>query len=257
MEERNKAIFGCVFFLVLILFIGIGGYIYTFNNDKHKEINNENEIIEKNKKDKDKEYIYYVNEITVSEKLNIVYKNPIINLNNSLSDAIYNEISTENDKYYNEIKKISQTSNDTGKEIAFDTDDIYSATIRDYENFEYENYITLLITDSLYDCFSGVYDYPIIKSYIFDVEKNERISNIDILEKYGITMSEVKDKIRTKLQEDQTVEGDIEVIKIDETIENLSNDNTYGIYMDDTGNLFIKYVVKSNQINYNESMLIS
>lgn len=257
MEERNKAIFGCVFFLVLILFIGIGGYIYTFNNDKHKEINNENEIIEKNKKDKDKEYIYYVSEITVSEKLNIVYKNPIINLNNSLSDAIYNEISTENDKYYNEIKKISQTSNDTGKEIAFDTDDIYSATIRDYENFEYENYITLLITDSLYDCFSGVYDYPIIKSYIFDVEKNERISNIDILEKYGITMSEVKDKIRTKLQEDQTVEGDIEVIKIDETIENLSNDNTYGIYMDDTGNLFIKYVVKSNQINYNESMLIS
>lgn len=257
MEEKNKAIFGCVFFLVLILFIGIGGYIYTFNSDKHKEISNESKITDEYKKDKEKDYIYYTNEITVSEKLNIVYKNPVINLDNSLSDAIYNEISAENDKYYNEIKKISQTSNDTGKEIAFDTDDIYSATIRDYENFEYENYVTLVVTDSLYDCFSGVHDYPMIKSYIFDVEKNERISNIDILEKYGITLSEVKDKIRTKLQEDQTVDGEVEVIKIDETIDNLSNDNTYGIYIDDTGNLFIKYVVKSNQINYNESMLIS
>ena len=90
-----------------------------------------------------------------------------------------------------------------------------------------------------------------------DVEKNERVSNIDILEKYDITLSEVKDKIRTKLQEDQSVDGEVEVIKIDETIDNLSNDNTYGLYIDDAGSLFIKYVVKSNQINYNESMLIS
>ena len=257
MEEKNKAIFGCVFFLILILFIGIGGYIYTFNNDKHKEVNNEERILSENKKDKDKDFIYYTNEKTISEKLNIVYKDPIINLDNSLSDAIYNEISKENEQYYNEIKKISETTNDTGKEIAFDTDDIYSATIRDYENFEYENYVTLVVTDSSYDCFSGVHDYPMIKSYIFDVEKNERISNLDILEKYDITLSEVKDKIRAKLQEDQSVDGEVEVIKIDETIDNLSNDNTYGLYIDDMGKLFIKYVVKSNQINYNESMLIS
>ena len=33
MEEKNKAIFGCTVFILLILAIGIGGYVYTFKNE--------------------------------------------------------------------------------------------------------------------------------------------------------------------------------------------------------------------------------
>ena len=40
---------------------------------------------------------------------------------------------------------------------------------------------------------------------------------IDILSKYNITISEVKEKIREKLQNDQTVIDEVESIKIDET----------------------------------------
>ena len=258
MEEKNKAIFGCIVFILLILVIGIGGYIYTFKNHKHQNTNKIQEIdLNINKKDVNKDYIYYIDEIVVSENLNLVYKNPVINLDNTQVEAINNELRNENDNYYNSIRKISETTNDTGKEIAFEIDDIYSATIRDYENYKYENYISLMVTDSLYDCFTGIYDYSLIKSYIFETTTNERISNIDILSKYNITISEVKEKIREKLQNDQTVIDEVESIKIDETIENLSNDNSYGLYIDESGNLVIKYVVKSNQINYNESMIIS
>ncbi len=258
MEEKNKAIFGCTVFILLILAIGIGGYVYTFKNTKHIDQNNaEEKIVNLNKKDKEKDYIYYEEEKVVSDTIHLVYKNPVINLNNSQADAIYNEIKNENDNYYNNIKKISETSNDTGKEISFNTDDIYSATIRDYENYEYSDYISLMITDSLYDCFSGVYDYNLIKSYIFDTTINERVSNIDILSKYNTSLSEVKEKIREKLESDQTIIEGVESIKIEETINNLSNDNSYGLYIDNSGNLIIKYIVKSNQINYNESMIIS
>ena len=113
--------------------------------------------------------------------------------------------------------------------------------------------MSLVISDSIYDCFKGIYDYTNVKSYIFDTKNNERVSNVDILNKNNKTMTEVKDKIRKKLEKD--VIND-ENIKIDETIENLSNEDSYGLYIDDDGNLFIKYVVKSNNLNYNESMMI-
>lgn len=257
MEEKNRTIIGCIAFLLLILVIGIGGYLYTFKNDKHKEtIKKENKITDEYKKDKNKDYIYYTDEKVISEELNLIYKNPIINLNNSQTNAIYNELSEENETYYNNIQKISETENPTGEEIAFNTDDIFSATIRDYENYEYKNYITLVVTDSSYDCFKGIHDYTSIKSYLFDVSKNERISNIDVLELYNTSLSEIKEKIKIELQENQEIIDGIENIKIDETIENLSNNNSYGLYIDNSGNLIIKYIVKSNQMNYNEVMII-
>lgn len=257
MEEKNKAIVGCIVFLILILFIGIGGYIYTFKSDKHENsIIKENTITDEYKKDKNQAYIYYIEEETISDSLGIKYQNPIINLVNSQANAIYNEIKKENDNYKNEIKKISNTENTTGQEIVYNNDDIYSATIRNYEDYEYNNYISLIITDLNYDCFKGPNDTLNIKSYIFDVTSNERISSLDLLSKFDLTLASVKEKITDKLKEEQTIENDEEVIKIDDTIENLNNDNTYALYIDNNGKLVIKYIVKSNQIDYNESMIL-
>lgn len=259
MEEKNKAIVGSIVFIILILTLAIGGYIYAFKSDNHqtdKELQ-EKKIME-NKKDTSKDFIYYDNLVELSNTLGITYKDAIINLNNTQAFAINSELKSEREEYYNTVKKISETTNDTGNEILYDTDDIYSATIRDYQNYIFDNYISLVVSDSLYDCFKGVYDYTKIKSYIFDVDANERVSNIDILNKYDTNISEVKERIKKKLESDQTVsEEGIESIKIDETIENLSNDNSYGLYVDDDGNLIIKYIVKSNNLNYNESMIIN
>jgi hypothetical protein len=255
MEEKNKAIIGCILFLLFILIIGVGGYIYTFKNDNHKTVNNkENTLANVYKKDATKDYIYYEDENIISEELNLIYKNPVINLDNSQADAIYNELAKENENYANNVKKISQTTNDTGQEIAYNTDDIYSATIREYEDYEYASYVSLVVSDSLYDCFKGVYDYTSIKSYIFDTFKNQRVSNIDILSNYDITLADVKEQIKERLENEITDEN---TINIDETIENLSNDNSYGLYIDNDGSLGIIFIVKSEQMNYNETMIIS
>lgn len=257
MEERNKAVVGGILFLLLILFIGIGGYIYTFKNNKHKEITTKTDnITDEYKKDKTKDYIYYTDENVISNDLQIVYKTPVINLYNTQTNAISSELSKENEKMISDIKKISQTENTTGNEITFNTDDIYSATYRIYEDYKYNEYVSLVITDVYYDCFKGINDYPNIKSYIFDVKNNERISNLDILSEYNITLSQVKEKIENKLNQDQTIDNEVETIKIDETLNNI-NDGNYGLYIDNTGNLVIKYIVKSNQMNYNEIMIIN
>lgn len=257
MEEKNKAVIGGILFLLLILFIGVGGYIYTFKNNKHKEIINKIDVItDEYKKDKTKEYIYYTDENVISKELQIVYKTPVINLYNTQTNAIANELAQDNEKMISEIKKISTTENTTGNEITFNTDDIYSATYRNYEDYQYNEYISLVITDVYYDCFKGINDYPNIKSYIFDVKNNERISNLDILSKYNITLTDLKEKIKNKLNEEQTVDNEVETIKIEETINNI-DDGNYGLYVDNTGNLVIKYIVKSNQMNYNEIMIIN
>ena len=254
MEEKNKAIFGCIVFVLLVLTIGIGGYYYTFKSDDHKTSDeHEQEIMSENKKKKDKEFLYFTNEKEVSKTLGITYKNPVINLDNVQAEAITNQIKEENEKLFNDVKKISETKNDTGNEIVYNTDDVYSATIREYQFYTYENYMSLVISDSLYDCFKGIYEYSNVKSYMFDTKNNERISNVDILNKKSKTLTDVKDTIRKKLEKDKI---NNESIKVDETIDNLSNDDTYGLYIDEDGKLFIKFVVKSDNLNYNESMMI-
>ena len=258
MEEKSKAIIGCVLFFVIILVIGIGGYIYAFKNDDHKTTKElEEAAILENKKEEDKDFIYFENEKKVSETLGIIYKDAVINLDNNQATAINNEIKTENEELFNSVKKISETENDTGNEIKDDTDDIYSATIREYQTYKYGNYISLVISDSSYDCFKGVYDHTSIKSYIFDINTNERVSNIDILAKHNTSFSEVKNKIKEKIEEIPKDGEESNGIKIDETIENLANDNSYGLYLDESGDLIIKYIVKSDNLNYNENMIIN
>ena len=56
MEEKNKAVIGGILFLLLILCIGVGGYIYTFKNNKHKEIINKTDVIT----DEYKNYIDFI-----------------------------------------------------------------------------------------------------------------------------------------------------------------------------------------------------
>ena len=257
MEEQNKAIAGCIIFLVLILIIGVGGYFYAFRGTNHQSSTKETKESYEYKIDKKKDYIYYENENVVSQDLSLIYKDPIINLNNLQAKEISEELANENNAYLSEIKKISETQNDTGQEIVFDTGDIYSAIIRDYENYEYEQYISLVVTDSLYDCFQGIYNIKQIKSYIFNVKNNKKISNIDLLDMFSTNFTEVKNKIREQLEKEQTEYEEETIIDIEKTIENMSNESNYGLYIDQSGNLIIKYIVQTNKINYNESMIIS
>ena len=254
MEERNKAIIGSILFVILILTLAIGGYFYTFKNDKHKTKDELKEkTIEANKKDDKKDFIYYENERKVSTTLGITYRDVVINLDNKQATAINNEIKKENEKLYKNVKKISETDIDEEQEKLYDTDDIYSATIREYQTYKYNDYISLIISDSEYNCFKGIYDHTNIQGYIFDVSKNERISDVDIMTKYNTSLSEVKELIEEKLEDDQTTKEDgTKNIKIEETLKELS----YGLYIDENGKLNIKYVVKSNNINYNDSIVI-
>ena len=72
--------------------------------------------------------------------------------------------------------------------------------------------------------------------------------------KYNTSLSEVKELIEEKLEDNQTTKEDgTKTIKIDETLKDLS----YGLYIDNNGKLNVKYVVKSNNLNYNDSVIIN
>lgn len=257
MEERNKAIVGCIVFGILILALGIGGYIVAFGNDNHKTKEQlQQEDIVKNKIDASKEYIYFEEEKVISNDLNIVYKNPIINLSNTSAKAVNEELKSENNELLNSVKKISETQNDTEKEIVYNTDDIYSATIRDYESYEYNEYASLVVSTKEYDCFDGLSNDAKFKSYVFDTKKNERVSNMDLFLKYDVTINNIKEQIKEKLSKEQiTNEDGTETLKIDETLEGITNNN-YALYIDNDGVLVLKYIVKSNNLDYNDNIEI-
>ena len=257
MEERNKAIAGCIIFAALILILGVGGYIYAFKIGKHntKEIIQTQEIVD-NKINSDKEYVYFENERVVSDTLNIVYRDVVVNLDNASAKEFNDNIVSENTELYKGIKKISDQQIEEGKEVAYDTDDIYSAILRDYATYTYKDYISVVISDKEYNCFDGLSKKEDIKAYVFDKEKNQKISNVALLMEYNTSVDKVKEEIKNKLDEKQTEdeEGN-KVLKIDETLKSIT-DGDYAVYVDNNGSLIIKYIVKSNDIDYNDSIEI-
>ena len=251
MEERLKSKIGFLLFFLIVIFLSIGGYFYMkYSINEKKEIESKKEEERINYKiDKDKEYIYYINESTLSEGAEIDYKDVVINLD--VAKSINESLEKENKMYKENIKYISDHKDEIlSDDLIVDNDNIYSMTFRNYMNSEFGKYISLVVNEYNYSCFGASVTFNRSVSYVFNVEKNELLSDDDLLNMYSTNMDIVKEKVRNYLTSKQSIIDEIEVIKIDETIDNLE----YSLFIDEYGKLSISFLVKTTQVDYNEIM---
>jgi len=257
MIESKNNIIGSILFVILVLFLGIGGFFFTkhVTKDDDTTINKveESKITEEHKIDKEKDYIYFTDEKFISMEPDITYKDVVINL--KTAETINRTLKNELNEIRNSVKYIKDNKLDPTREIMYE-DEIYSASERNYENFEYKEYVSLLVKDYDFNCYDGSL-LKKISSYVFNVSTGKLLLTNDLMDMYHINMDEVKISIREKLEKDQIIEEELELIKIDETINGLDNQANYALYIDKYGDLNISYIVKTNQVDYNENMKLS
>ena len=254
MEENFKNGLGVCVFIIILLTLSIGGYFFTkqiINEPEQKDVKDQKESEVNHKIDKNNDYIYFKNEEVISEGAEIYYKDVVINLD---TQTVLNEsLEKENKIYKNNIKYISDMNLITNEIINYNNDNLYALNFREYKTYEFEKYVSLVITDYNYSCFD-LTTFNKTKSYVFNTETGELLSEDDILKIYNVNLSTIKEKIKTYLISKQSTENEVELIKIDETINDFNN---YSLYINEYGRLYISYLVKTTEVDYNEIMEVN
>ena len=241
-EERN---FGSILlFVIIILAIAIGGYYLIHNNNNQQEQPPQEEIqtITNNiKKDNNKEYIYFTNEQTLSDKLELIYKDINININSDEATNLEQELNTKMSNIKNKVIKYSDTTQEIPVELI--TDNIYQAEMIDYTFNATSKYLCLITNNYTYTAGTaesgrGIQD-SIIKYYVFDLKDGHILTTKDILNKEKLTDQEIRGKIREYLNNTENVD-------IDTTLS-----GEYQLGINNKGNILINIIVKTNDIDYN------
>ncbi len=255
-NDSNYVGFGLFFFLIVIIILVSSTILFLNTRSKNQEkvLNESNEVVvsDKNKVDKNKDFVYFTEEEVISDALNIIYKVPIINLDSEDAKTINNEIK----EYASNIKNTLEKGNET-KCPTNESTDIYKTNYLDYAVYTYEEYVTLLLRESTYSCTDGFSTSSKVKSYTFDVLSGKLLSFDALLTKYNTTLTKVVEQIRSNLNKEQTIIDGVSTIKIEETINSLKEQSTYVIYVDEFGDLILNYVVKTSSVDYNDTITIN
>lgn len=252
MEENFKNKLGFWTFFFIVAFLAIGGYFFTdyiLNNkieDKTKD-NKKEQIDYKIAKDKD--FVYFTNEESIIDEdgAEVYYKDVIINIKGQ--ENITEILEKENKIYKNNIKYLDDMELLSDELITYNYNNIYALTFREYKVYEYNNYVSLVIDDHNYSCFD-LNTFISTKSYIFNTNKGKLLTDEEVLSLYNLTINDVKNKIRDKLNNTQEMVDEVELIKIEDTINNLN----YSLYINEYGRLYVSFLVKTTQVDYNEVM---
>lgn len=255
-NDSNYLGFGLFFFLIVLIILVCSMLLFlnVRNKNQEKIVTDTNEVVvsDKNKKDKSKDFIYFIDEEIMSEELNLVYKMPVINLNSEDANRINEEIKS----YATQIKGTLEKG-DPSKCYYEEPNDIFKTDYLDYAVYTYQEYVTLLIRESNYSCQNGFSSSSKVKSYTFDVLSGHLLSMDALLSKYDMTLTKVLEQIREHLNNEQTIVDGIPNIKIEETINDLKSQETYVIYIDEYGDLILNYVVKTTSLDYNDTITIN
>lgn len=252
MEENFKNKLGFWMFFVIVLFLAVGGYFFTdyiLNVKEEVSKNNKKEEKINYKIDEEKDYIYFQNEKSIIDEddVEVYYKDVIINIKGQ--ENITEILENENKKYQGNIKYLSDMELLSEDIITYNYNNIYALTFREYKVYEYNNYVSLVIDNHNYSCFD-LNSFASTKSYVFDISEGKLLTNEEVLNLYDVNMNHIINKIKEKLTNDQQVVDEVELIKIDETI----NDLNYSLYINEYGRLYISFLVKTTQVDYNEIM---
>lgn len=243
MEKHNGikfAIFG-----IILLAIIIGGFVLMMksmpDSDKKTKKKEETKLVDI-RKNKKKDYIYFKNVESLNDHLAIEYKDIVLNFdNNTLLEKEQND----------ETKELRKTFKQEDVEDA-EYDGLVSAKYKIFEINEYENYLSLIIDYFSFDKETlGTYEKTL--TYVFNKETGALYSEEDLLQLFGLAKEDVLNKIKeyvdaqSKLKEEQEID-------VDKTMENIKSLN---LYVDKIGRLSTSIIVKSDQKDYNDVIILN
>ena len=231
-NTRNK--FGVIVLGIILLFFIVGGYFFMDymlkTPDKDKKNNKQEPEVVDLRINKSKDYIYYDNETEIID--DIFKRDVIINIGGYeiINDTLHSELESINS---NQVRV-------TTEEIPEGTtceNDLYSFSYRDYEIMEYGDYKSLVIKD---------YDY-----------NGKNLTNEELLTKFNLNEDNILEQVKKRLEDTQILDEDVQVIDVDGTLNDIKN-STYGtnkaLSISKNGKLMLNFIVKSNKINYNDSI---
>lgn len=250
--DNTKNKIGVIFLIIVLLLFIVGGYFFmeymlkTPNKTKSTRKDQEITDIRINKK---KDYIYFEN---TTEIINDIFK----------QDVIFNIKGLENynNTLHNELEELSKNevkvTNEEIPEGITCENDLYSFTYRDYDLIEYGDYKSLIIKDYAYNCVNSSIPKN-VKSYVIDIKNGNIISNDELLKKYNVSEESIIEQVKKRLEDTQILDEEVQIIDIDGTLNEVKS-GTYGINkalsVSKNGKLMINFIVKSNKINYNDSI---
>lgn len=245
--ENSKI--GFSIFGIFVIAIIIGGFYFMKQSDNKENTNTFNKESVKEKEidirlDNTKDYIYFTDSDVFSEELNIDYRT--INFNFDDKNNIAEKLNNENDK----LKATLKIDND------LDDDDQYnkleSAKYNIYEVYMFDKYISLVIDYYEFDR-DDIISYLYSKTYVFDKNTGSLITEDDLLKEFNLSKSDALDKIKDYVKDQDILKDDIE-LDADATISNIDE---LAVYVDKIGRLTVSVVVKNNQKDYNENIIIN
>ena len=257
--DNTKNIFGLIIFIIILLVFVVGGYFlmdYMLNDYKGNTTNKDNGVTELKEVriDTTKDYIYYENITDILHEEHISKEDVVINVKG---------FESVNEKLKEEL--VSLSSNQVLIADAQLTDDttcmqnkegLYSFNYREYNDTQFGDYISLVINDFSYKCTTGS-RIENIKSYVINKNSGEEITEDTLLNEFNITEDAIIDAIRKRLNDTQVLDEGEQVIDIEGTINDIKNgeyNKVKALSISKNGKLVINFIVKSNRINYNDSI---
>lgn len=252
--DNTKNVIGLTIFIIILLLFSIGGYFFmnymlddfSKRDDKDSGITELKEI----RIDPKKDYIYYENTVDILHEEHITSQDVVINIKGfeNINNTLRSELASMN------TKKVSIDENTAA--VCSNEANLYSFPYREYTDTIFANYISLVINDFTYNCETGN-RIDNIKGYVIDKSSGDIITEEELLQEFNITEDAIIEQIRKRLEDTQVLDGDTQVIDIDGTINDIRN-GQYGevksLSISKTGDLVINFIVKSNKINYNDSI---
>ena len=253
--RRIKNYWGMIVLTIIMLIFVVGGF-FTMRYFTHYRKNKSTTSSETKKEidiriDKSKDYFYYNNEEELIASMEIEYVEPYFNiegaeeLNNTLKQEVTALKATI--KKYNEDDELPESA-ETNEEM------IYSLTYRDYKDYSYDKYLSLVVLDYNYDIVNGSVPSK-LGAYVLNKETGKIITNEELLSMFNVTFDDVKAKVKERLNEDVLLHEKAGVT-VDVTGSMNALDN-YALYLNKFGELEITFVVKTSENNYNDNVVVS
>lgn len=233
-----------IFIIIVLVFIFGGFYLMKKSESLKNEVN---QTISEEKDtdiriDETKEYIYFTNLNVIESELDIEYKDIVINFEDK--ENIQNEINTENKEFSESVKY------DESNEKAI-YNHLVSAKFNKFDIFYYSNYISIVKNTYSFD-YENLVTFIQSNAYVFDKKTGKLFNNDELLSIFNINKDDIKGVITTYLNDQNLITDN--PINVDETINNISN---YELYVDNLGRLVVTILVKAEQSNYNDVIVLS
>ena len=256
--NKTKNIVSAIILLIIILLFVVGGFFfmnYFTNKEDNNKVGTTNKKVQDIRINTTKDYIYYENEEEFIEEAEIEKKDVIINF--TTQKDLNNTLHQELENIYNNITYIKDNSIPDGTIYTNNAKGIYSTMYRDYIDNTYGDYISLVILDFKYDVInSSVIDS--IKGYVIKKTTGELLTPEELLKIFEVTEEQIIEKVKKRLDDSQVMEEDKTIINIDDTIKSIKNNDYYKgvktLSINKNGKLTLNFIVKTNEINYNDSV---